>query len=284
MPYTPFVERIIIPAGSVRSEPLRIHFAPTEPGAKTLLIVIAEPGSRATIIEELAGTVEWSHSVEVQVGEGAAVEFVSLNAVPSTVQLTVSQRGGVQAGGSITWRNASIGSGMLTHNLRSEVSGADGESQVEWLFFAHGQERQHLSVRNLFSAPRGRGEIIMKGVAEDKAHVSVRGTIDIGLAGGGTNTYLTQNVLMLDRTAKVDAVPGLEIKTNDVKASHSATVSRVTDEDLFYFASRGIENAEARHMFILGFLQDLAARIIDPAIRQRILSGIERKYGIHSIV
>jgi len=59
---------------------------------------------------------------------------------------------------------------------------------------------------------------------------------------------------MLDPTAKVDAVPALEIKANDVKASHSASVRRVTPLDLFSFAARGIEGKMARTMYVEGFL------------------------------
>jgi Fe-S cluster assembly scaffold protein SufB len=117
----------------------------------------------------------------------------------------------------------------------------------------------------------------MKGVAEHTAHVFCDGMIEIGLQGGGTDTYLTENVLMLDGTAKVDAIPGLEIKTNDVKASHSATVSKVTPEDLFYFATRGIDETEARQMYIQGFLGDLTAKITDTAVQDILLEQIEQK-------
>ena len=118
----------------------------------------------------------------------------------------------------------------------------------------------------------------MKGVAEADAHASADGMIEIDLGGAGTKTYLTQNVLMLDATAKVDAVPGLEIKTNDVKASHSATVSRVTQEDLFYFAARGILPHDAKRLFVEGFLGDLAQRITDGDTREGLVGMIAGKY------
>jgi Fe-S cluster assembly protein SufB/Fe-S cluster assembly protein SufD len=81
--------------------------------------------------------------------------------------------------------------------------------------------------------------------------------IEVEREGGQTNAYLSQHILMLDRTAKVDAVPALEIKTNDVKASHAATVTKVSEEDLFYMASRGIGRDEARALYVRGFLGDL---------------------------
>ena len=90
------------------------------------------------------------------------------------------------------------------------------------------------------------------------------------------DTYLTEAVLMLDPSARIDAVPALEIRTNDVKASHSATVSRVTPEDLFYLQSRGLPERSARTMFVDGFLRDLAHRIEEPTaltLIQRVLEG-----------
>ncbi len=173
---------------------------------------------------------------------------------------------------------ATLGGKEVHHALRSHVQGSGAVSDVDWMFFAKAQEKQSLSVRNVFAAKDGRGEIVMKGVAQDHAHVSCDGMIEIGLQGGGTDTYLTQHVLMLDRTARVNAIPGLEIKTNDVKASHSATVTRVTDEDLFYFASRGIAQNEARRMYVQGFLADLAGKISDAEEREAIVGAIERKY------
>jgi Fe-S cluster assembly protein SufB/Fe-S cluster assembly protein SufD len=119
----------------------------------------------------------------------------------------------------------------------------------------------------------------MRGVAEGKAFAVAKGMIEIGINGGGTNTYLTQNVLMLDSTSKVDAVPALEIKTNDVKASHSATVSRLTAEDLFYFGSRSIDPVTARAMYVQGFLGDITQRILNHKMRTEVMEMIEKKYS-----
>lgn len=122
---------------------------------------------------------------------------------------------------------------------------------------------------------------MVQGVAEQKAHTLFDGMIEITKNGGGTDTYLTESTLMLDATAKVDAIPGLEIKTNDVKASHSATVTKVSEEDLFYFASRGIEEREARKMYVMGFLGALLGKLQEENVRTQIQEEIKAKY-LHS--
>jgi hypothetical protein len=112
--------------------------------------------------------------------------------------------------------------------------GDGARSEASWIVVARGGEYPRAVIRNEFAARNGGGEVAMRAVALSKGHALLDGRIEIGLGGGGTQTYLTQEALMLDSSAKIDAVPGLEIKTNDVKASHSATVSRVHPEDLFY--------------------------------------------------
>jgi hypothetical protein len=142
----------------------------------------------------------------------------------------------------------------IAFGCRNEVIGHNGHSDVHLITHVVNNQTASMSCTNVFNANGGTGEMTMKGVAEDTAILNYEGLIDIGLKGGGTDTYLTQEALMLDTTATVNAIPGLEIKTNDVKASHSATVAKVTDEDLFYFGSRGINKETARAMFVEGFL------------------------------
>lgn len=192
--------------------------------------------------------------------------------------LRIQQRSRLATGASIQWHNTSLGHAQLTHDLVSTMHGDHATSNIDWIFYAKEQESQSINVRNIFNGRDGGGEITIKGVAEQKAHVKCLGLIEIGEQGGGTDTYLTEDVLMLDRSAKVDAIPALEIRTNDVKASHSATVSRVTEEDLFYFNARGIEEKEARQMYIEGYLGQLTERISNEKIRDVTMNAIQEKF------
>jgi len=230
--------------------------------------IITEEDSQATVSIVLEGDC----TCVVEVAANATLAVVTLQ----TASGVVSQKSLVSEGGTVHFQNISLAE-EISHQLRSHLIGPHAVSNIDWIFYAKNAEKQRISARNIFEAAHGGGEIIMKGVAEDTAHVFCDGMIEIGLKGGGTDTYLTENVLMLDSSAKVDAIPGLEIKTNDVKASHSATVSKVTPEDLFYFAARGIQEDEARHMYIQGFLSDLTAKISDPVLQESLQECIETK-------
>ncbi len=239
--------------------------------------VVSDPSHLLMVIEEDAQvtievTVRSTCAMEVIVERNASVTIVCVQQTSGGIR----QRSSVAEGASITFQNVTLAS-EVEHHLQSHLTGRGAKSDINWIFHAKDEDKLSLSARNMFDAQEGGGEINIKGVAEDKAYVLCDGLIAIGLDGEGTETYLSEDVLMLDSSAKVDAIPGLEIKTNDVKASHSATVSKVTPEDLFYFASRGIDQEAARHMYVQGFLGDLTNRIIDERIRKAVVGQICEK-------
>jgi Fe-S cluster assembly scaffold protein SufB len=224
--------------------------------------VSVPPGTVAKLWAELP--TDGDTCLSLNVGEGATCELLTIQEGAAG---SVKAEGRVAAGGSLFWRPVTIG-GSVRHDIRSACAGDGARSEASWIVVARAGEYPKTVIRNSFEARNGGGEVAMRAVALAKGQVLLDGRIEIGLAGGGTQTYLTQEALMLDASAKIDAIPGLEIKTNDVKASHSATVSRVNPEDLFYAGSRGIDPEAARRMLVEGFLGTLLEGIDDDALRE----------------
>lgn len=192
--------------------------------------------------------------MEILVKKGALLTLILETKVDDGKSANITQNAIVEEGATLSIKNVTSGTGRVNHKLNSKVEGANAKSEIIWIFHATKNAKFELDVQNIFNAPNGKGDVVMKGVAEDEASIKANGVIKIGRKGAKTETELTENILMLDSTAKVDAVPALEIKTNDVKASHSATVTKVNEEDLFYMASRGIPKEEAKSMYLEGFL------------------------------
>lgn len=225
------------------------------------LVIDVGEGAELSFVE----TVEHpcaSHVVRLMVGRLARVRFCSLNRAKAIV---IEQESILADEVQMHWCNLTLASGDVRHTLVSQVRGTHAKSTIDWAFYAKNSDRSVFSARNTFEAREGSGEVAIRGVAEGKAHVRCFGAIDIHPKGSGTDTHLTEEVLVLDPTAKVDVVPALEIRTNDVKASHSATVSRVTPEEMFYFGARGIVESDARRMYIDGFLKSVYERSAIPA-------------------
>ncbi len=251
-----------IEEGSHAKNPIAITFA----GEESNVTITVQKRATVTFFDTSASK---KHRVHLTVGAESTVTYVSLS-TDSVRHMTAE----LQEGASIHWHCTTLGSADEPHTLSSTLLGMNATSNIDWIFRVQRDEKQMIAVRNIFAASRGGGEMTLKGVAEGKAYASCEGMIEITEAGQGTNTYLTEDVLMLDPTAKIDAIPGLEIRTNDVKASHSATVSRVTPEDLFYFQARGIDEVTARAMYTEGFLSDLTERIGDEEVRKAVQGAL----------
>jgi Fe-S cluster assembly protein SufD len=199
--------------------------------------------------------------------------IIITNAPGANVTLTCE--GTVHERGSLLWQLATLNAATVHHTVQSTAVGAGATSTVEWLCNARNDAHWTLDVRNIFTARDGRGEVTMRGIAQDRARIVCRGIIDIRAEGTGTDTFLTQAMLMLDPSAKIDAVPALEIHTDNVRASHSATVTRISPEDLFYLSSRGIPLQEARTLYIEGFIGELADRIVDATARTTVKEAMQ---------
>lgn len=232
------------------------------------LQVSVPPGTSAKLFLALPDAGD--NCVEVTVGEGATCDVLSLQ---ESAMGTVKAAGRVAAGGRLHWRPVTIG-GTVRHEIRSTCTGDDARSEASWIVVSRAGDHPQAVIRNAFDARNGGGEVAMRAVALAKGQALLDGRIEIGLGGGGTQTYLTQEALMLDSSAKIDAIPGLEIKTNDVKASHSATVSRVNPEDLFYAGSRGIAPDMARRLLVEGFLGTLLEGIDDVGLREAVFARV----------
>jgi Fe-S cluster assembly scaffold protein SufB len=179
----------------------------------------------------------------------------------------------------VNWYVAVLGGSNLDLRVQSHILGEGGESNIKMIFVGSGSDTHSIFAGNIFDAPNCRGEIFARGVVADKAKSSFIGEIDITLEGGGTDSYLKEEVLMLDETARVDAIPSLEIKTNDVKAGHGVSISRLTDERLFYLMSRGLSREKARELVLDGFLRSVYNEFGDEVLIKRISEYLEGSYA-----
>jgi Fe-S cluster assembly protein SufD len=129
------------------------------------------------------------------------------------------------------------------------------EVSISALFSATGDEKVELTVVIHHQAPHTRANTTLKGVATDQAQIKFVGRIVIDEHCGDTNSFLTERILLLSDQAKAEAVPDLEIKSDDVKCSHAASISRIPDSQLFYLMSRGLPKKQAESLIVEGFLE-----------------------------
>ena len=112
-----------------------------------------------------------------------------------------------------------------------------------------------------------KGNISIRGVADDYSRVTLDGMIKIEKNGSGAESFLTQNVILLSPFSHATANPELEIENNDVSSRHAASVSQIDEEKIFYLMSRGISRADSRKLIVDGFLEAALEKITSKNIR-----------------
>ncbi len=254
----PAITDVHVPAGR--------DAAPLVAAGAHVRITAAEGAHGVVVLGEPAPT-----TMDVQLAPGSSVQIVGLwGEGDAQAQATLA------AGAHLHWHIARVGgAGALT--VVSTLQGDDARCDVDAVLIAGDGDTPKLTVTNAYQGKRGGGDLAMRAIAAGKSRAQCSGTIRIAEHGSGTDTYLAQRVLLLGGAATVDAIPALEIRTNDVKASHGATVTRVTPLDLFSFAARGIAPEEAKQLFVEGFLLASLARSPDGTWRDRVRAMADAK-------
>ncbi|MBT5338473.1 SufD family Fe-S cluster assembly protein [Candidatus Falkowbacteria bacterium] len=135
-----------------------------------------------------------------------------------------------------------------------ELVGEGSSVDIKGAFQSSKSEQMTLEVIIHHRAPHTVANTLLKGVARDNSYLRLKGKILIDEDCGDTQSFLTERILILSENAKAEAVPDLEIKTDDVKCSHAASVSNIPKKHLFYLQTRGIEIKKAEEMIVEGFL------------------------------
>ncbi len=135
------------------------------------------------------------------------------------------------------------------------LDGEGAEVTLCGAFEATGSQKIAVTVIIRHSAAHTRSNTLLKGVARGTAHLSFTGRIIVGEKCPDTNAFLTERILLLSDTAHAEAVPDLEILTDDVKCSHAASISHIPENQLFYLMTRGLTRETAEKLIVEGFLQ-----------------------------
>jgi Fe-S cluster assembly scaffold protein SufB len=278
---------VYIPRNVVVEEPIRIINSLADDGSSAVSrnVFVAETGSKATIVQEVYAPAKPAPEVqqayfelmESWVKPNAHLEAVTLQATgPETVCVS-NRKAFVERDGKMSWYVGLFG-GLLSRYRTDSLmkgQGATGED-VEIIFGSNNQSFDVTS--NLFhSGQFSRGKVQVKSVLKDTSKSLFKGMIKIDKDGKGTESYLSGHAILLDRGAKSDSIPGLEIETNEVRATHSASVAQMDENQIYYLCTRGLSREGAKREIVSGFLEPLS-RKMGPTIRAWINYLIENKW------
>jgi Fe-S cluster assembly protein SufD len=155
-----------------------------------------------------------------------------------------------------------------------ELAGADATLRWHAAMLGAGQQAHDAYVRVTHDAPGARTEQAYRGIAADRSRLAFNGHMRVTSRARGANSDQTLRSLLAGPAAEANARPQLEIDTDDVRASHGATVGKLDADMLFYLLSRGIAPDAAESLLKWAFVSDVLAKLPDAALRARFEAAI----------
>jgi Fe-S cluster assembly protein SufD len=275
---------VVIPRGVVLEQPLYVRVANTAPKGSLVfrLLVIAEEGSRATLIEEYTSATPdlegYSNAVaELFVEQAAKLEYVSLQNLSTETWHFATHHAQVARDAELDWVAGGFGSKKGKIRIQNDLAGPGATSRVTGAYFADGVQHLDYDTFQEHIAPSTTSDFAFKGALRDEATAVWRGMIRVEKDAQKTNAYQENRNLMLSKKAHADSIPGLEILANDVRCTHGATLGQVDREQLFYLMARGLSRAEAERVIVRGFFQDILDRIELEPVRETLGEALEAR-------
>ncbi|HYY50002.1 MAG TPA: Fe-S cluster assembly protein SufD [Nitrososphaeraceae archaeon] len=280
---------VYIPKNVIVEDPIRIVNSLADDGTSSITrnMIILDTGSKATIVQEIYAPSQanarkdvqqaYFELVECHVNPSAHLEMVTLQAMSGDTINFSNKKAFIERDGKMSWYLGMFGSQLSRYKIDSIMKGPGSSAEdVEIIF---GTERQSFDVTSnlLHYGHNSRGRVLVKSVMKDMSKSLFKGMIKISKEAKATESYLAGHAILLDKAAKSDAIPGLEIETNEVKATHSASVAQLDEAQVFYLMSRGLSREGAKREIVNGFLEPLS-RKMGPTIRAWVNYLIENKW------
>lgn len=167
-----------------------------------------------------------------------------------------------------------VGGRHLRHDVLAGLRGPGCESILRGLYLMGGRQTASIFSHQEHLVPNAHSDLLFKGTMLDRAAASYLGQITVAPHAQGTDAYQSNRSLLLSPKARSSSSPQLEIEANDVRCSHGASVANVSDEELFYLESRGIDPDSGRQLLISGFLAEIADLVPDGVLREYVYSAM----------
>ncbi len=271
-----------VPKNVVLEKPLYVQVTSNGGSLFWRMVVIAEEGSRFSLIEDLSSaspeTVAYTNAVvELFVEPAAKIEYVSLQNLSQETWHFGRHKAWLERDSELDWVIGGFGSKRGKVWIENDLAGPGATSRVTGAYFADGDQHLDYDTFQEHIAPNTESDFAFKGALRERASAVWRGMIRVEEDAQKTNAYQENRNLLLSDAAHADSIPGLEIMANDVRCTHGATLGKVSREELFYLMARGLSRAEAERLIVRGFFQDVLDRIELAPVREALGAALEAR-------
>ncbi len=199
--------------------------------------------------------------VEIIVKKGGRCRYTTIQNWSNNVYNLVTKRAVAEAGATMEWVDGNIGSKLTMKYPAVYLMGEHAKGETLSIAFAGEGQHQDAGAKMVHAAPHTSSSIISKSVARGGGRTSYRGLVQVNEGAEHSQSIVKCDALLVDQISRSDTYPYVDVREDDVSMAHEATVSKVSDDQLFYLMSRGMEEDEAMAMIVRGFVEPIAKEL-----------------------
>jgi len=259
---------VYVPKGVHVEIPLQAYFRinTENMGQFERTLIIADEDSYVHYIEGCTAPIYNSDSlhsavVEIIVKKGARVRYTTIQNWSTNVYNLVTKRAIAYEGATMEWIDGNIGSKVTMKYPAVLLAGEHARGETLSVAFSGEGQHQDAGAKMIHMAPYTSSSIISKSIARGGGRTSYRGEVRVMAGAHHSANTVRCDALLVDTISRSDTYPTVDVREDDVSMGHEATVSRVSEEQLFYLQSRGMPEDEAMAMIVRGFIEPIAKEL-----------------------
>ena len=259
---------IYVPKGVHCTIPLQAYFRMNTEnlGQFERTLIIADEDSYVHYVEGCTAPIYKSDSlhaaiVEIIVKKNARCRYTTIQNWSNNVYNLVTQRAYVEEGGTMEWIDGNIGSKANMKYPACYLMGPNAKGEALSVAFASEGQYQDTGAKMVHMAPRTSSTIVSKSISQGGGRSAYRGLVRVNKRAHHSSSAVRCDALLVDDISRSDTYPYNDIRTDEVSMAHEATVSKVSEDQLFYLMQRGMTEEEAMAMIVRGFVEPIAKEL-----------------------
>ncbi len=252
---------VYVPKGVMVDQPLQAYFRinAQSMGQFERTLIVAEPGSFLHYVEGCSAPVYRSNSLHSAVVEIVAlpdshVRYTTIQNWSQNVYNLVTKRAIAHERSTVEWVDGNFGSKVTMKYPCIVLKGQQAKGQIISIAVAGKNQQQDSGGKIIHLASNTSSNIVAKSISKDGGRSSYRGLLKVGKNLSGIVSRVQCDALLFDDISRSDTYPTVDIASNQVDIGHEASVSKVSEEQLFYLMSKGMTAQQAQAMIVHGFI------------------------------
>lgn len=259
---------IYVPKGVTVDKPLQSYFRinSEQMGQFERTLIIVDEGASLHYVEGCTAPIYTTHSlhaatVEIFVRKGGHCRYTTIQNWAANIVNLVTKRSIVEEDAHMEWVDGNIGSGINMKYPACILKGDRAKGTTISIAFAGKNMHQDTGAKMVHIGKDTTSSITSKSMSAKGGKVNYRGLIHHTKGATGAKSNVECDTIILDDASTSDTLPYNIVKNNEAQVQHEASVSKVSEEQLFYLMSRGLTEEEATEMIIMGFIEPFAKEL-----------------------